>query len=115
MSIVTVESLSLRTAVTAHRDARNSILRRYRATTPRLFGSVARGDATADSDIDLLVDLQPGGGNDLLRVAAIAEELSQLLGTLVHVAAASLLRDDISSRALADPLPLWPEPRESST
>ena len=114
MSIVTVESLSLRTAVTAHRDARNSILRRYRATTPRLFGSVARGDA-ADSDIDLLVDSQPGGGNDLLRVAAIVEELSQLLGAIVHVAAASLLRDDFSSRALADPLPLWPEPRESST
>ena len=31
------------------------ILRRYRAANPRLFGSVARGDATADSDIDVLI------------------------------------------------------------
>ncbi|WP_226996341.1 nucleotidyltransferase family protein [Tessaracoccus flavus] len=78
MSMVTAETASLRAAIVAHRDALDGILRRYRAVNPRLFGSVARGDATGDSDIDLLVDLLPGGGgNDLLRVAGVAEELSQ--------------------------------------
>jgi predicted nucleotidyltransferase len=44
----------------------------------------------------------PGGGNELLRVAGIAEELSALLGTRVDVVAASLLRSEASARALAD-------------
>lgn len=106
MSIVTAESVSLRAAIAAHRDAVAVILRRYRATNPRLFGSVARGDATRGSDIDVLVDLLPGGGNDLLRVAGVAEEMSQLLGLRVDVAAESLLRDEVSSSALADAVPL---------
>ena len=106
MSIVTAESVSLRAAIAAHRDVLDGILRRYRAANPRLFGSVARGDATPDSDIDLLVDLLPGGGNDLLRVAGVAEELSQVLGSRVDVVATSLLRDEVSSSALADSVPL---------
>ena len=59
-------------------------------------------DATPESDIDLLVDLMPGGGNELVRVAGIAEELSELLGTRVDVVAASLLRGEVSAGALAD-------------
>ena len=101
MSIVTGESASLRAVIAAHRDAVEVVLRRYQAANPRLFGSVARGDATPDSDIDLLVDLLPGGGNELLRVAGIAEELSQLLGTRVDVVAGSLLRGEVSASALA--------------
>ena len=107
MRIVTAESASLRATIIAHRDALDGILCRYRAANPRLFGSVARGDATGASDIDPLVDLLPGGGNDLLRVAGVAEELSQqVLGARVDVVAAPLLRDDVSSSALADAVPL---------
>ncbi|MFC5998642.1 nucleotidyltransferase family protein [Quadrisphaera sp. GCM10027208] len=102
MRIETAESASLRAAILAHRDALDAILKRYRATNPRLFGSVARGDARPESDIDLLVDLMPGGGNELLRLAGIAEELSEVLGTRVDVVAASLLRSEVSARALAD-------------
>jgi uncharacterized protein len=102
MGILTAESASLRAAIAAHRDAVDLVLRRYQAANPRLFGSVARGDATHDSDIDLLVDLLPGGGNELLRVAGIAEELSQLLGTRVDVVATSLLRSEVSASTMAD-------------
>ena len=63
---------------------------------------MARGDGTSESDIDLLVDLMPGGGNELLRVAGIAEELSGLLSARVDVVAASLLRSEVSASALAD-------------
>jgi predicted nucleotidyltransferase len=48
------------------------------------------------------VDLLPGGGNELLRVSGIAEELGQLLGTRVDVVAASLLRDEVAASARAD-------------
>lgn len=82
------------------------VMGRYDATNPRLFGSVARGDARDDSDLDLLVDLVPGAGNELLRVAGIAEELSELLGVRVDVVTASLLRDEVSSTALADAVPV---------
>lgn len=102
MRVETAESASLRATIAAHRDALDTILERYQAANPRLFGSVARGDATPGSDIDLLVDLMPGGGNELLRVAGIAEELSELLGTRVDVVAASLLRREVSTSALAD-------------
>jgi predicted nucleotidyltransferase len=67
-----------------------------------MFGSVARGEAREDSDLDLLVDLVPGFGNELLRVAGIAEELTELLGLRVDVVAATLLRDEVSVTALAD-------------
>jgi predicted nucleotidyltransferase len=100
--MVTAESASLRAAIATRRAAVDAILRRYQAANPRLFGSVARGDATLGSDIDLLVELLPGGGNALLRVAGIAEELSQLLGTRVDVVAGSLLRGEVSASALTD-------------
>lgn len=99
---MTRQSESLRAAIASHRGAFDAIMHRYAATNPRLFGSVARGDATPDSDIDLLVDLLPGGGNELLRVSGIADELTEILGTRVDVVAASLLRGEVSSSALAD-------------
>lgn len=42
------------------------------------------------------------GGNELFRVAGIAEELSELLGTRVDVVATPLLRGEVSASALAD-------------
>lgn len=106
MSIVTSESAALRAAIASHRDALDVVLRRYQAANPRLFGSVARGDATRDSDIDLLVDLLPDGGNDLLRVSGIAEELSHLLGRRVDVVAEPLLRGEVSAAAIGDAVAL---------
>ena len=98
----TAATLRLRAALTRHGIRVGAALVRYGATNPRLFGSVARGDAEEDSDLDLLVDLAPGGGNELLRVAGLAEELSELLGVRVDVVAATLLRDKVSATALAD-------------
>jgi uncharacterized protein len=78
------------------------VLDRFGATNPRLFGSVARGDARDGSDLDLLVDLAPGVGNELLRVAGLAEELTALLDVRVDVVAATLLRVEVSATALKD-------------
>ena len=106
MSTATVESLALRGAIETHRSALDEVLRRYGARSPRLFGSVARGDATSRSDIDVLVDLEPTGGNDLLRVAGIGEEFSRILGLRVDVVTPSLLRPGVSATALADAVAL---------
>lgn len=76
MATATRSSVVLRESLTRHAVGVSGVLASYGATNPRLFGSVARGDAGRDSDLDLLVDLLPGRGNELLRVAGIAEELS---------------------------------------
>lgn len=76
-----------------------SVLRRYGARNPRLFGSVARGDAGPDSDVDILVDLDPCGGNPLMRIAGMSEELSELLGVRVDVVCDELLLDRVSVTA----------------
>ena len=106
MSTITSESTMLRAAIAARRDALDEILDRYAATNPRLFGSVARGDATATSDVDLLVDLLPARGNELLRVAGIAEELGQILDHRVDVVTPALLRSEVSATAMADAVPV---------
>nr|WP_187698191.1 nucleotidyltransferase domain-containing protein [Rathayibacter agropyri] len=96
----------MRAAVQAHHAALADVLVRYGASNPRLFGSVARGDAHAESDVDLFVDLESGSGNPLLRLAGIGEELSRILGVRVDVVAESLLRASVSTSAHRDMVPL---------
>ncbi len=45
-----------------------------------LFGSTLRGGARPDSDVDLLVEFEPGEEPGLLRLAGIEAELSAMLG-----------------------------------
>ena len=75
---VTNAAADAREAVAARREQLDEVLRRYGASNPRLFGSVARGDATTESDIDVLVD----------------------------VVAAELLRDGVAEAALTDAVAL---------
>ena len=60
-----------------------TIAARHGARSVRVFGSVARGDAREDSDIDLLVDLEPG--RSLLDLIAIKQDLEDALRTPVDV------------------------------
>ena len=50
-----------------------------------LFGSLARGEATAASDIDLAVTLDEAAGIDLFRFAAISEQVARMLGAPVDL------------------------------
>ncbi len=54
------------------------------------FGSVAKGESRVDSDIDLLVDLEPG--RTLFDVAALHDELVELLGYAVDVLTSGAVR-----------------------
>lgn len=69
----------------------------------RVFGSVARGDDTDTSDIDLLVDLE--GRIGLVALAGLRRELSDLLGADVDVVPAATLkpaiRDEVMGEAIA--------------
>lgn len=74
------------------------------AHNPRLFGSIARGTAGLDSDVDLLVDLEPG--RTLFDLAALRAELERLLGASVDVVPAAGLEGDARDEILADTLAL---------
>ena len=68
------------------------MLARYGASNPRLFGSIARGNAGPDSDIDLLLDLAPeGSGSRLSRLTGIRLELEHLLNIIVEFPQVKLL------------------------
>ena len=95
---ISPQSLSFHALIETHRDQFFEVLDRYGAENPRIFGSVARGDAGTDSDLDVIVDL-PGEGNPLLRIAGLSEEFSELLGIRVDVVTDSLLRREVSESA----------------
>lgn len=70
----------------------------------RITGSVARGDATADSDIDIIVDPRPEAS--LLDLAQFADDLEQLLGRPVDVLSSRALDPHTDATLLADVVPL---------
>jgi len=70
------------------------------ASNVRVFGSVARGDDDATSDIDFLVDME--AGRTLLDRAALLVALEDLLGRRVDVATERSLKDRIRDRVLRE-------------
>jgi uncharacterized protein len=80
------------------------LVRRHRAHSPRVFGSVARGTATHRSDLDLLVEFEPGAS--ALDHIGLMQDLEDLLGRPVEVATASSLHWIVRPQALLEALPV---------
>lgn len=76
------------------------LVARHGARDPRVFGSVARGDATSASDVDILVDVEPG--RTLLDLIALEQELEALLGCDVQVVSNRGLSPYLEPRILAE-------------
>jgi hypothetical protein len=74
------------------------------AVNVRVFGSVARGDDRPGSDIDFLVNLEPG--RSLMDLARLLRELSMLLNHPVDVVTEAGLRPRIKSQVLKEARPL---------
>ena len=91
-------------ALRLHRDAARRVVEAHRTRNARVFGSVARGDDTDSSDLDILVDPTPE--TTLFDIGAIRSELRQLLGVPVDVLTPKALPDKILALVLADALPL---------
>jgi len=87
-----------------HRDEILTIAARHGARSLRIFGSIARGDARPDSDVDVLVELEPG--RSLLDLVAIKQDLEDALGRSVDVVTERSLSLYLRQRVLADAVPL---------
>jgi len=88
-------------------EKREDILRiatKRGASNVRVFGSVARGEADSKSDIDLLVDLEPG--RSLFDLGGLLMDLQDLLGHKVDVVTERGLRERIRERVLREAIPL---------
>jgi uncharacterized protein len=88
-----------------HRAEINAAAERVGARNIRVFGSVARGEDTPVSDVDLLVDF-PARERGLLPLLTLAEQVEQIVGRRVDVAAVEVMADPIRERALAEAVPL---------
>ena len=74
--------------------------RRHGIRDLRVFGSIARGEETPESDVDLLVELD--AGRTLLDLIGFQQEAEEILGVDVNVAAPRLLKERVRSRAMRE-------------
>jgi len=89
------------------RSKREDILRlaaRHGARNLRLFGSAARGEAGEGSDVDLLVELEPG--RSLFDHISLVQDLEDLLNCKVDVVSEKALHWYIRDRVLEEATPL---------
>ena len=89
------------------KEKREDILRiaaKRGAYNVRVFGSVARGEADSKSDIDILVDMEPG--RSLFDLGGLLMDLQELLGHDVDVVTERGLRERIRERVLKEAIRL---------
>ncbi len=92
------------TEVEANRPVILQIAARHGARNVRVFGSEARGEARTDSDLDLLVDMEPG--RSLFDLVGFSQDLEDLLGRRVDVHTEASLHPRVLASVLADVRPL---------
>ena len=80
------------------------ILASHGARNPRIFGSVARGQETPSSDIDMLVEME--SGRTLLDLVGLEQELTDVLGRRVDVVTDGGLSPYLRDRIVGETLPL---------
>jgi hypothetical protein len=94
----------MRELLKAKREEILRIAARHGARNVRLFGSVARGEADTESDVDVLVDMEPG--RSLLDMGGLLMDLQELLGCRVDVVSERGLRERIRQRVLKEAVAL---------
>ncbi len=77
---------------------------RHGARNVRVFGSIAHGEATSGSDLDLIVDMEPG--RTLLDLVGLWQDLQELLGAGVDVVTEGGISPYLRERILGEAIPL---------
>ena len=81
-------------------EEKDEIRRQYKAQIKAIFGSYARGDFHANSDLDILVDLDAGA--DLLDLVGLQQFLEDKLGCKVDLGTESSLREEIRASVFSE-------------
>lgn len=93
-----------RQTVSQHRDEILSIARRHGASDIRIFGSVARGDTSSASDLDLIVRLAPD--RSMFDLGALVMDLQDLLKVKVDVISEAGMRQRFRDTVLHEAVAL---------
>jgi uncharacterized protein len=96
--------MTLQELRSTQRDSVLELAARHGARNVRVFGSVARGDSDSHSDVDFLVDLEPG--RSLSDLGGLLMDLQNALGAPVDVVTEAGLRVRVRDRILAEAVPL---------
>lgn len=91
-------------ALNLKRSEVRQVIKNFRATNARVFGSVLRGQDTDNSDLDILVD--PTAETTMFDIGAIRHELAKLLGVPVDVLTPNALPDKFRAEVLAQARPI---------
>ena len=86
------------------RDSVLKLAAKHGAYNVRVFGSVARGNSDPQSDVDFLVDLEPG--RTLSDLGGLLMDLQEALGTPVDIVTERGLRVRVREQVLAEAVPL---------
>jgi len=90
--------------ILARRDQIIAVAKRYGTNDVRIFGSVARADATDASDLDLIVRFEPD--RSLFDHGALIDELEDLLNTKVDVVSEGGMRDRFRAQVMKEAIAL---------
>ena len=96
--------MNIEATIQEKREDIRRITAEHGALNPRVFGSVARGEARANSDLDLLVD--PGPNVSSWFPAGLIIDLEDLLGCRVEVVTERGLNPNLRATVLREAVPL---------
>ena len=91
-------------AIRARREAILRLAGNYGIRRVRLFGSVARGEDRPESDVDVLIEFEPG--RSLLDQIGFRQDLEELLGRRVDVVSEGGISPYLEDRILSEAVPL---------
>lgn len=75
--------MSISNTIKSKREAILDIAKKYGATKLSVFGSMARGEESPESDVDIIVEMEKG--SSLLDIIAIKQDIEELLGRKVDI------------------------------
>jgi uncharacterized protein len=101
LAMTTPTGLGIEDLLLPQRLAILEIAARHGAVDVRVFGSVARGEATGDSDVDFLIDYDPARRTPWFPIGLI-QDWEELLDRKVDVATVAMLKEGIRDRVLGE-------------
>lgn len=104
MGVTDVRVTPLRELVEAHREEIKAIAARHHGRSIALFGSAVRGDDHPGSDLDFLVELEPG--TRPFELLLLGADLEEALGVPVDIGTRETLRRGLRDEVLAEAVPL---------
>ena len=93
-------------ALAIHRERIRVIVAHYGGVNPRVFGSVARGEDTEDSDLDIIVDDPDDHKLNLFALGGMNYDISSLIGRPVDIVPAADLPQRMRNEAYSETVPL---------